>query len=213
MYWLSEFSVYSILPVFFLCLYLIKKDYRQYWPFIALTIIGTITEAISLLTYYLDKSNIIFLNLFLLAEFVLILLQLRNWGLFKKGSPLLAGLIVIFFLFWLAETWYTNDLDKINNFSMVLTSFTVIVAVVLYMSRLLMEKVRNLFTDTRFLLSIGFLLYFTMSLLVFIFRDQRLQMSDLFYLNLWSIHSIANITANLIYAFGLLCIARKQISF
>jgi hypothetical protein len=209
MSWVENISVYSILPVLLVSLLLLRNKENKYRPFIALIILGSFIEILTTIFRARHISNIPIINLFLLAEFSLILLQLRNWGFFEKRSPFFGIALSAVGLAWIVETWLRADPDQFNNYSQVLASFIIIICVILFLSQLLLEKVNNLLKDTRFLLSIGFLLYFTISILVFIFSNESLQLSSQFYLSLWVVHSFANISANLIYAFGLLCIARK----
>lgn len=209
MSWIENISVYSILPVLLVSLLLLRNKEKNYWPFVILIILGSFIEVLTTVFRARHISNIPVINIFLLAEFSLILLQLKNWGFFTKRSPVFSIALSTVGLAWIIETWLRADIAQFNNYSQVLASFIIIICVILFLSQLLIEKVSNILKDTRFLLSIGFLLYFTISILVFIFSNESLQLSSQFYLSLWVVHSFANISANLIYAFGLLCIARK----
>lgn len=152
---------------------------------------------------YHQLPNLMELNIFLLIEYALLIAVLSYWQPKKRLRSVLQVSTLLFLLAWLGlkvSGWPL--LDLFFYFKTIESVFIVIVAAnVLY--RLNFDEQIVLLSYHSFWISAGFLIYFSMSVLLFVLAA-GLRIQPPYYF-----HTVLNIVANLFYAGGFYCLRRQ----
>lgn len=139
----------------------------SYQPFLGLLLFGTIIEVITYIQIQNrhNMSNAILSNIFALAEWCLIAWQFHVWGFLKQKKTLFYALLIISSLPWVIENIF---LKKINDFSPYFRFYYYFLIVLLSVNKInfmITHDNRNLFRNPRFLICIGFIIYFIYKIL------------------------------------------------
>ncbi len=152
---------------------------------------------------YHHLPNLIELNLFIVIEYALLMAVLSYWQPKKRLRSILQVSILLFLVAWVGlkvSGWPL--LDLFFYFKTIEAVFIVIVATnVLY--RLNFDERIVLLSRYSFWISAGFLIYFSMSVLLFVLAA-GLKIHPPYYF-----HVVLNIVANLFYAGGFYCLKRQ----
>jgi hypothetical protein len=201
-------SVLSVIPALVLA---ILKFWGNdlYRPFCFLIFLGGIIDISSLFTGNNGINNLGFYNILILSQYCLIIYQLFKWGFFNSRSYTSFVSIAIITILWTVETYKHSLTGALNQYSLMFSSFFIVIFITIFINRLIFEKLNSLIIEARFLIAIGLLIYFTSNLIVFIFAMPQFEISRVLFIKIWSIHDIINAFTNLIFAVGLLCIKKK----
>jgi hypothetical protein len=203
----SAISIASIFPAVVVSFIIFNRN-KLFLPFLLLIIVSGLVEFTALLLRYQSLNNVWLYNLAILAQFYFMIWQLSKWGLFRIDSIVVKISLALVSLLWIAEMYYYRN-QNLNNYTLVLGSLLLIVFITAYINRLIFENVKFLLTDSRFLICIGYLIYFTISLIIFIFTQNGKDFSAGFFTNIWAIHNIINTFTNIIFTVALLCIPKR----
>jgi hypothetical protein len=200
-------SSFSIIPV--LIAVLIKFHFsRVFRPFFYLIIIGSAIELSNVVSGYFHNNTLWLINIFVLVQFYLIMYQFYTWKLVTVTSFVNISAVAIVTALWIAESLHNSLYRDLNNYSLAFSSFFIALFATVYINRLIFEKIDFLLKDPRFLISVGFLIYFTTNVIVFIFTRNE-GISGALFTKLWTVHDFINIFTNIIYTVGVLCLSRK----
>jgi hypothetical protein len=174
------------------------------------------------------KKILTFFGVFILIEFAiagLALLSINNMPMFsiftlleyafyaylfytntnqikvKKGIKYAS---IFYFAFAIYALVFIRTIFEFNSESRVLESFFLVLFAFLYfneLSKSIQSVNTNLFKLPMFWMSIGILFYFTGNFFLFLMYREINQISK----TLWSIHSIINISSNILFMFSFLC--------
>lgn len=203
----SAISIASLFPAIIISLSIFRKK-LLFTPFLLLTLISGVIEFTALGLRFYGLNNVWIYNIGILVQYLFIVRQLSVWGLFDVKSLYIKASIILIGFVWLLETISYRNLS-LNNYTLVVCSLLLVVYITAYINKLIFENVRNLLTDSRFLISIGYLIYFSISLIVFIFTRNAKDFSYDFFTNIWAIHNIVNTFTNIIFIIALLCIPKR----
>lgn len=154
-------------------------------------------------------------NLLLFNVFTLVELTLFGWVFHKVfESRSMKTLITVGVLacvaFAVINLFFLQGHSAINSYSMALEStLLTLLALLFYYKTFREEKVQRLERYPLFWLSSGVLIYFAGNLFLFLFSNYVLTESDSLGRAEWGIHSVLNITANLIYTAAFWVIPQK----
>lgn len=203
-YFLSFFS--DLLPVatglFFY--HELNKDLK-----IFLTLLGVafLTDIFSFALAFYNIENLWIFNIFILINYSLLIIVLTFW----TGNPVLNRTmkfsIPVFVSIWIIVQIVMGSLNQLNFVVLTLQGiiFSLLSIYILY--RLSGRSDVLLSRDYRFWIVVGLFIYYAGNLLLFAFGYL---IETRFMYSAWVIHSLLNITANLFYAGGFLCLRSRS---
>lgn len=186
----------------------IDKSYR---PFFILLVIGILTELISfVIIQKLYKSNIVILNIYTLLEWILIAWQFHAWGFLKQRKKTFYLLLILTTLWWVAENCVLHALTEMTPYFHFLCNFLIVLLSVNEINFMITHQNRNLFRNPKFLICIGFIIYFLYMIVYYWafeisrFGKPGISLSIMFFV------AYVNAIANIIYAIAFLLIPAPQ---
>jgi hypothetical protein len=184
-----------------------KKIDPAFFPFIFLIWIGVGNEVISLILMYHGYPNVVNFNLFALTEALFISWQFFRWNLFKHKWVLFI-LQLAFISFFLIES-FSRGLFSFNSYFIIIHSFLIVLMSISMVNKNIFQDNSALLRNPVFLICMGFIIYFTYTVLVeafWIFGLHR----KLFRLAIHEILVYINLFTNLLFAFSILWMPMKQ---
>jgi hypothetical protein len=153
-------SLSILLPLIagFLRLDRIKSGYQ---PFFLVILFGSVTELFNfLLIRHFQISNAVPSNINTLVEWSLIAWQFHQWGLMRKSKKRFRWLLAGMALFWMTENLVFGQLGVFSPYFRFCYSFLIVLFSVNEINFMITHKNRNLFRNPRFLICIGFIIYY-----------------------------------------------------
>lgn len=182
---------------------------RSYRPFLLLLLIGFIVEIISFSLIRLKTSNDIALNIYKLIEWVLIAWQFHIWGLLRQKKKLFYALMIVTILFWATEC-IIFGMYNFSPYFLFFYSFLIVLLSINKINFMITHEMRNLFSNPKFLICIGFIIYFIYMIVDYWASEiSKLGKPEIsITLVFWG--SYINVLANIIYATAFLLIPKPQ---
>jgi hypothetical protein len=187
-------------------LFLFLKN-KTITPFLLCLFLGSMVTILPILIKgcYLLNSII---NIYILFELVLFLFQFKKWGLFKKKLNFYV-LIFLSMLVWLYTGIYISDIGIRNTYFRLFYSFILVLIATDFVNKIAFERIK-LMTDYRFIICIGFIIFYFYNIIIESFCLTKLGFSSQFIYNIFNIKSYLNAFVNLLYFVALLCIHKKM---
>ncbi|MBN9382386.1 MAG: hypothetical protein J0H74_16575 [Chitinophagaceae bacterium] len=181
----------------------------SYQPFFLLLIIGFLTEVIGFITISgYGASNFIIVNIYLLIEWTLIAWQFHVWGFLRHNQRLFYGLLILMALGWAVENLLFHRITGMVVYFRFLYFFIIVLLSINKINFMITHENRNLFRNPRFLICIGFIIYF-LYMIVYIwafaisfFGAEQITRRITFFM------SYINVLTNIIYAIAFLLIPK-----
>lgn len=183
------------------------KTDPAFFPFLLLVSIGFVNEGISILLAVYRHSNTINLNIYQLAEALLLTWQFLKWGLFEKRKKLYFGLQVFFITGWLAENLVLPR--EVDSYFIILHSFVIVIMSIHALNGVVLKETTPLFKHPVSLICTGLILFFTYAILVEVFWTVNFYNQRQFRLKIFEVLSYINLITNLVYATAFLCIPMR----
>jgi hypothetical protein len=183
---------------------------KSYQPFYSLLWAGFITEVISfILIKHYHRSNAISVNIYNLVEWTLIAWQFHVWGFLKQRPGAFYALLALGALVWAIENLVFM---KITDFGPYFCFFYYFVIVLLSIRTInfMITHDRHLFRNPKFLICIGFIIYFLYMILYYwastisMYGKSVASSTVIFYLMAY-----INALTNIIYAIAFLLIPAR----
>lgn len=187
----------------------IKKTNPAYLPFTILLTVGFITEVISLIVTKKGFSNALFYNLFALAEACLVTQFFYRLGLFRSKKWLF-GLQFFFIIFWLGESFYYRNFSSFYSSFLIVYSTILVVLSIHLLHSVVFQTSSRLYRNPVFLISMGFIVYFTYTILVELFWFYGLNQSAFFRNRIYDVFSYINLFTNILFILATLWIPLKR---
>lgn len=187
-----------------------KQIDKIFYPFIFMIWLGCVNEVLSIVLASQGHHTIINNNIYILTEALLILWFFKSMGLFDGQKTLLTALITFYCCLWLVESLAIRRFTQMNSFFFIFYAFGTVLMSISTINYLLVVHKTSLLKNATFLICIGFLVYFTQSVLINSFWLYGLTKSKTFLLSIHRIMIFVNLFANFLYAAALLWIPRKQ---
>jgi small basic protein len=201
---------YSIVIAAIIGLIRFPKIHRAYQPFIFITLVAVLNEICSNLLIYFHRSNAPSTNIFGLIECILWLWQFKRWGGFRQKRweyPLLLSLVTAV---WITENIIFGKLFTFSSVYAIAYSFCLVFISINHVNQQIVEEKKNLFTNPKFLICTGAIIFYTYRILVESFYLLDLQDSKTFLTNIFSILVFVNLFVNLLFALAILWIPTRQ---
>jgi hypothetical protein len=139
---------------------------RTYRPFFILLVIGFITEVISFVMIKgYHQHNAIPSNIYILVEWIMIVWQFHEWGLMKKKERLFYALVTLVCLIWVVENLVLGEITEFSPYFRISYYFLIVVLSINNINFMITHDNRSLLRNARFLICIGFLIYFIFMIL------------------------------------------------
>lgn len=181
-----------------------------YYSFIFLMWLGLINEIVSFIVIRSKHSNAINSNIYVLLEAVLIVWFFNRQALFDASKKLFKWLILFYVLAWTLENTWMSSIKKFNSYFIVVYSFATVLMSITQINRLFYRERRMMLSNSVFLICIGFILFYTCKVLIEVFWIYGLNSSKEFRFQVYRIMTFVNVIVNLIFAFAVLWMPKKQ---
>ncbi len=184
---------------------------RSYQPFFLLLLIGFITEIVGfILIQGYEKSNYVIVNIYVLIEWTLIAWQFHVWGLLQGRKGLFYGLLGFTTLCWIVENLVFGHITGIVPYFRFLYFFLIVLLSINKINFMITHENRNLFRHPRFLICIGFIIYFIYMIVDFWAFEISLLGDQSIVLRISFLMDYVNALANVIYGIAFWMIPKPQ---
>jgi hypothetical protein len=205
-------GIYSVAPAVIIGICRYAKVLKTFRPFILLMVISLITEIATHITvYHYYMGNAVIINIYNLIECLFWLWLFYNWNAFKKRSPVLPALATLLIGTWVIENIIFSKLSTFSSGFIIIYSFTLVFLSINQVNKQIVEERKNLFTDAKFLICAGILLFYTDRILIESFYLLDIAQANAKFLQkLFNILQYANLFVNLLFAFAAIWIPTRQ---
>lgn len=132
-----------------------KQIETAYQPLFWLLATGVAAEIISKILFsYFNVSNAVCSNIYVLAEGLLLLLLFYNWKVINKTTSTLLALILV--AGWITEHLVLQKILLFSPYYRVIACFVIVILSIRQISMLITQE-RNLLSNARFIICIGFI--------------------------------------------------------
>lgn len=198
---LEKFSAYSVYIPTLLCLYKIKALNKSLWALLVYLILCICTDQIS---WSIDGSQKNFLfNGFTVLEYLLVVFIYYEHLALKKiklGVIMLsiAFLFLSLFVFVIQRKYNSVDIIISSAESAILAIFGGYYLIILLIDPNILKLHKHYF----YWINFGFLLYFSVAILLFLSNDYLKQCKPSTFYLVWGVHLILNTIKNVLFAVG-----------
>ncbi|TKK64840.1 hypothetical protein FC093_21535 [Ilyomonas limi] len=185
-----------------------RKIHKDFYPFLLIVWLAFINESLSLALIYTIGSNTVNANIYVLAEYLLLMYQFYRWD--GSTAKQLCFFAVLGIVIWAGDNMIFHTLQENNSVFRIFYSFVIVFFSIDRINSLIVWEKKSLQKNAVFLLCIAFLLYYGYKAFLEVFNMFNLPFSYPFYRSLWLSLSVVNCFVNIIYASAILCIPKKQ---
>ena len=187
----------------------VRRIGLTFLPFIICLSIALLNEVISVVMTYKRQNTAYNNNVYVLIEGLLITWQFKNWGLFNKQKKLFYAIVSLLVIVWTIENFFFRGFNSITSYYRILCSLVIVLMSIHINNDLIMTFRRSLLRHPTFLICTGFIIYFTLKVLIETFWFYGFSASKDFRNNVFLIMIWINLFVNLLYALAILWIPRK----
>lgn len=183
---------------------------KRYWPFIWICTAITVNEILMFVLIRMQIYTFISYNLAIPFICAMYLMLFKSWGLFAGKKYLLPVLFGALMIIWVADHFLIDGyrLNARTAYFRVCYSLTLVILSVNTINRLIVSEKNSLLHNSRFLICIGLMVYFTYRIIVDAFSLKG--MSQHFLLQLGDFSRYLLVGLNLIFALAALWIPVKK---
>ena len=186
-----------------------KKVIKPYQPFFFFVWVALLCEIISSIRITRNEDNIAVTNVYVWIESVLLLWLFKNWAMESKRKNYYI-LISLVSAAWICDNLIFHSVTRLNSAFRVIYSFVLVFLSIDQINKLMVEERKNILLNSRFLICLTFVLFYTYKAAFEVFYIVQLPLSEYFYKSLWLIMVYVNLFANLLYAIAALWIPTRQ---
>jgi len=187
-----------------------KRIDESYQPFIVICWVSLLAETISLIFIYRFRNNAVPYNIYAITEAVLYVWLFKSWGEFENKPKTLISLVIFLGLVWVTDNFILNSFFSINPLFWIVYSFTLIFLSINQLNRILVTGRTSLLRDSRFLICMCIIIFYSYTATIEVFYILKLNFSDFFYNRVYLVLEIVNFIVNLIFAAAVVWIPRRQ---
>lgn len=185
-----------------------KKIEPVFYPFIFCLWLGCINEILSFTLTLHKHPTLVNGNIYVLAEAMLLTVYFRKMGLFKRRLTYQL-LLLSYLLVWIGENLVFRSITVNSTYFRIFYSFVVVFMSINHLNERIFSTRRHLLKDASFLLSLGFVVYFTYKALIQAFAIYGFNRHSGFLLEIYILMVYINLATNLLYAVAVLWMPRK----
>jgi hypothetical protein len=196
----------------------IRKIQSSYYPFLTLIVLAALTELLSFISIRLFRTNAIISNVYCLLECMLILYQFYRWRFHTKPRKWYWAIPAICLLIWVIENLVFMKITQFGPVFRISYAFLLVMLSLNEINYLITHENRHLFRNARFLICMGFIIYFLYQILLegalyVISTDSIPGISNSISNKVIAIKVYINVLVNLIYAAAMMLIPEKTFDF
>lgn len=203
---LKYISAFSIAIPFVTSIIRYKKLDKRFNPFIWVIWVGMSTEITSTLLIKFGYTNDWLTNIYILVEGILLFELFRRWQLFSHYRWFYLTILCLAISSWTMEWYIRESIYPPFSIFIINSSLIIVLSAVQGINTVLYKEPTHILKNPVFLLSVGFLLIFTMAILLEIFWFYGLTKSRFFRIRVYQIFMYVNLITNFIYAYAILWI-------
>ncbi len=189
----------------------IKSIQTVDYPFLICLLIGTITEIVSFWLTKCGYPNTVIGNIYVLLESLLLVYQFYKWQINEKRKQYFYLLVLTLFAVWIYTGFIYKPWFYTNSYYRILYSLIIVVLSVDYVNRIVLEETGSMIKNYRFIICTGFILFYTLNILVETFYIYDTGAKTDYSNSLFNIKSWFNFFINLLYLLAVIWIPRKKI--
>lgn len=207
-YFISILLNFSITIAAVLAVIRFKYVIRSFRPFIFFIWLGLANETVSIITIYTAGSNMLNSNIFVLLEYLLVVIQFNVWNFHpKRNYIVLAGLGTAV---WITDNFVLNSITQNNSLFRTFYSFVIVLFSINEIGKILIFQRGSLLKNAVFIICITFLFYYGSKSFVETFNAFNEKLHPHILWNVWIIMYFVNAISNILYALAILCIPTRQ---
>ena len=187
----------------------IKKTDPAYLPFIVLMTAGFLSESASLTVMKKGFSNAFYYNLFSLVEALLVTELFYRLRLFKSKKRYVL-LQLFYIVLWLCECVYRLGTTSFYSYFIVCFSAILVLLAIDLLHEVLFQTPHRLYRNPIFLICMGFIVYFTYTIIVELFWFYGLNQTDVFRKQILEAFTYINLFTNILFILATLWIPLKR---
>jgi hypothetical protein len=204
----------SILLPLIIGLIRIRKIQTSYYPFVALIILGTLTELLSYAAARLFGNNAVVSNIFSLFECLLILYQFYRWRFYTTPRMWYWAIPALCVLIWIAENLVFMYITEFRPVFRISYAFVIVMLSINEINYLITHENRQLFKNARFLICIGFIIFFLYQILLEgAYYISKTGSTPVISNKIFALQVYINAFVNVIYGAAMLLIPEKMFDF
>ena len=207
---LKYFSSFSIVIAFVISVVRYKKIDEIFNPFVWMIWLGVMNEITGTILIKCGFTNTWITNIYVLIEALLLCELFKRWQLFNSHSRLYPVLMSLILVGWVVELLIHGSIHPAFSVFIICSSFFVVFTAIQGINTVLFKEPTHILENPVFLLSIGFVMFFTMAILLEMFWFYGLAKSRLFRIRVYQIFMYVNLITNFTYAYALLWIPLKR---
>ncbi|TXJ24912.1 MAG: hypothetical protein E6Q24_15300 [Chitinophagaceae bacterium] len=177
-----------------------------YYPFAILLWLGTVNEFFSLAMILQGHHNMPNSNIYVLAEYLLLIGQFYKWNYWKLG--LLIVLLLAGTITWIIDNILLHSLAANNSLFRMIYSAIIVVLSMIQVCKIITSGT-YLRKNPQLFICLAFVFYYSFKTFFESFNLFDAGISNQFFYWLWLALNIVNLITNLIYAYAVLWIKKK----
>ena len=208
-YYEMALSLFIIVPAI-IGLGRFSKISKAYYPFIYCIWIGLVNEILSCSLMLNGHYNTVNSNIYMLLESILLTWQFKRWGLFQKKQWLLPLVMIVIAMAWILENFVFFSIHHFSSYFLITYSFIISLMSINNINKLIVSERKKLVRNPTFVLCVGFVIYYTFSVLSEVFYVYGLDGNPSIALKMHSIAVFTNFISIILYSFAILWMPSKQ---
>lgn len=206
---LYDFFSFSIAIAAIIGIIRYKRIYPGFRPFLFVCWAALATETVCYFMIYQGNYTFIPYGIYSIVESLLITWLFRELGIFDRRPYLFILLIIFYWLAWLTEIIFFEGMNRNMTWFRLAHSFIVVLLSILLLSKELSVQRTFLLKSPVFLICIGYLLYYTFTIIAGVFELYGYGGNITFWRQVQRILTYTNFFVNLIYALAVLCMPHR----
>ncbi|MGV3529794.1 MAG: hypothetical protein ACO1OO_12920 [Flavisolibacter sp.] len=203
-YWIKVVLAFTILAPAVAGAIRLKQIDRTYLPFLLMIGAGLLSETVSFILIRKGLPNIKVINFYALTGSLLIVWQFKRWNSDVAYRHLFSAIQVLFLLAWLVEALAIQRMNKVCSYYIIGSSFFIVVLSIKTIASILFFEGSQLLKNPKFLVCVGFIIYFSFTILVEAFWVFGLTKSKEFRMSIYNLLYYINAITNIIYFVSIL---------
>jgi hypothetical protein len=207
------FSQSVLLPLL-IGLIRLRRSESRYRPFLVLIMVAALTELLSFISIRLFRTNAIISNVYYLVECMLIIYQFYRWRFYAKPRTWYWAVPALCLLIWVVENLVFIKILEFSPVFRISYSFLVVMLSINEINYLITHENKQLFRNARFLICMGFIIYFLYQILfegaLFLSQTEgKTEISN----KIIFLSAYVNVLSNVIYAAAIWFIPENKFDF
>lgn len=149
-------------------------------------------------------------NIYTLIEFMLLLWLFARWNNSSHKPKFFLTVVCFGICVWVLDNVVLYSLQTENSVFRIVYSLILVYLSIEELNRLLYSREKNIIFNSKFIICIAFLVYYSYKATFEIFFMVQVGWSNDFYKRLFTIFIFVNLFSNILYALAVICIPKKQ---